>query len=179
MELILGILVVAVAILTAMLLRYQNKIKHKNTRLIQFYLDKKFINKIILTYLNSDKPQDKFCLELIESIKEYFCLDDIIIINNFGLENTLLGKQIEDFVKDNYSQLKLQQEQSNNMISTTINITQGSFKLYLNRASNSHEPKSLIICALKEPPSLSTDDIHSLESATNLLRSFIQNFIMD
>ena len=98
---------------------------------MQFYLDKKFINKVILSSLNSnEKFQTKICLELIEYIKEYFQLYDIIIMQPTNLEKirdkNSFRDQVKTLINNKYEGMELK-PRKDNIIIETIKIIQNNF----------------------------------------------------
>jgi hypothetical protein len=146
---------------------------------MQFYLDKKFINKAILHSLNStDKLKTKFCLELIDSIKEYFQLYDIIIMQPTNLEGNVdsnsFRNQVKILVNNKYESLKLKPSKDS-IITDTIKIMHSNFQLYFYPNSYEDNNKRLIICATKPPHTLNKDDIASIEIVINLLRLYLNN----
>lgn len=63
---------------------YKKMIDQKNIQLIQFYLDTKFICKGLIDSLRISDPLE-FCKGLIAEVKEYYNLEDIIIINSIKI----------------------------------------------------------------------------------------------
>jgi len=80
------IAIIMMIILIIKLLRFKKELDDKNIKLIQFYLDKKFINKSIANIIES-KCWNQFHSDLIENIKEYFQFDDVVCLKIFDIEN--------------------------------------------------------------------------------------------
>lgn len=57
------------------------KLSMQNVQLIQLYLDKKFIDKLLNIVTEANKRADDALEDILSDIKEYFHLDDIVIYN--------------------------------------------------------------------------------------------------
>ena len=78
------------------IMRYKKEVDEKNMQLMQFYLDAKFINKALVDSLKLSHSIN-FCKDLIERIKDYYHLEEIIIIDsltNIAVVNKNINKDM-------------------------------------------------------------------------------------
>ncbi len=162
------ICVVIIIILAVKLSSLKKELDDKNVRLIQFYLDKKFINKSIVNlayYYEIDQSH----LDFIENIKNYFQIEDIVMLtkNNSIFKTSSSNKQLDKFVQDKVAHQNLDL-QPFYISSESILTKQGQYKLYFYPyLENSFN--NIIICVKKEPGSLNKDEISTLKDLLNLL----------
>jgi hypothetical protein len=97
-----------VLILIIMVFKYRNLLNKKNVQLIQFHLDTKFLYKNLVKSITISDTS-RFCIELIASIKEYYNLEDIIIIDTIkmisGENNTVLRNEIIRHIQANFTKI--------------------------------------------------------------------------
>jgi len=124
------ICVVIIIILTVRLSSLKKELDDKNVRLIQFYLDKKFINKSIVN-LAYHYDIDQSYLDFIENIKNYFQLEDIVMLtkNSSIFKTSSFNKQLDKFVQDKIAHQNLNL-QSFHITYESITTNQGQYKLY-------------------------------------------------
>lgn len=152
---------------------YKKIIDEKNVKLIQFYLDMKFLWKAIISNLNvSDTSQ--FCHLLINDIKEYFNLEDIIIVDSIRMvkeeKNTLMRRSVLNFISNNFARVikKLAEE---NLYESDFMFKNKRFALYITAITPDVINDGLIVCVEKRPSLLSKHEIISLENCINLLKT--------
>jgi len=155
-------------------IRYKKVLNNKNVQLIQFHLDTKFLCKSLIESLNVSNSI-VFCNTLIKTIKEYYNLDDIIIIDSLsmmnGENNTAARNEILKFIQCNI------QEISKNLYAHRLtklsmnNPNQIQYILYLSRLMEQDEGDGLIVCVEKTPALLNKNEKTSLENCINLLKT--------
>jgi len=161
------ICVIIIIALVIKLLQAKKELDDKNIRLIQFYLDKKFISKSLMNIMDSDNI--KQChVDMVEDIKDYFQLDDIVILKNDDaisnafflnepIKELLLEKEANDNINVQYSHI----------IYESIITNKGQYTLYL-YSYLAKNPKNIIICVKKESCNLNNDEISTLKDLLNL-----------
>ena len=110
LNVILSVLVVVLLLVVKKIFNWKQKIDKKNVRLMQLYLELKFLYKN-LTDSAAITSSTVFCRNLIASIKEYYNLEEIVIIDsvkmNFQSSNmNLLKKTVYDLVQQNEAEVK-------------------------------------------------------------------------
>ena len=84
--------------LLAVNIHFRQSNEDKDVKLIQFYLDLKFIYHQIAEFSKFDNRQ-KFAVELKRNMQEYYHLEDILILDSIGMakaekNNFLSGKRL-------------------------------------------------------------------------------------
>jgi len=80
-NIIILIAILLQCILVASVLKYRKRLDEQNKKLIQFYLDAKFICKHLVESLTISDSSN-FCNALLHEIKEYYNLDDILVVDS-------------------------------------------------------------------------------------------------
>lgn len=70
-----------VAYLVILVRDYKIKLSTQSVQLIQLYLDKKFIDKLLSVVTEANQRSSDALEDMLSDIKEYFHLDDIVIYN--------------------------------------------------------------------------------------------------
>jgi hypothetical protein len=158
------------------IIKYERQINEKNMQIIQFYLDGKFLSKNLADSLRISDSSD-FCASLINRIKEYYNLEDIIVIDSIkmlaGENNTLLRSEIVYYIQDNMATIL------NNLndydLSKFSTFSKGKrYEIYVSRIiSKEQAGDGLIICVENAPTLLSKQERESLEISVNLLKNRI------
>lgn len=167
------ILVTSYFLLFYLLFKLKKSVNEKNVRLIQYYLDMKFINKSLLGNLNVSNPS-VFCKKLIDDIKEYYNLEDIIIIDSIRMvndeRNTALRAKVIDYIADNIQFIE-QQLQDKEFLTVTIGYNVNRCVLHISSIMPQQINDGLIICIENSPSLLSENEVASLENILNLLKT--------
>jgi hypothetical protein len=163
------ICILIIIILTIKLSSLKKELDDKNVRLIQFYLDKKFINKTIVNLAYYYKPGQSH-LDLIENIKNYFQLEDVVVLtkDNTVFKTSCSNEQIDKFVHDNITQQGLNM-QPLNIRYESLTTSQGQYQLYFYPYFMNNDINNVIICVKKEPSNLNKDEVSTLKDSLNLL----------
>ena len=152
---------------------YKKIIDNKNIKLIQYYLDAKFLAKHLRSNIDASDPS-VFCKSLIDDIKEYYNLEDVLIIDSmrsiYSERNTALRAKIIDFIADNFGFVEA--KLSKGCFVTLNTSCQGrEYVLHLSSIISSHDNDGLIVCIEKSPSLLSENELLSLENIVNLLKT--------
>lgn len=155
---------------------HRTTIERKNIKLIQLYLDAKFVLKCINGSIASNSALDAAYL-LIDYIKDYYGFEDIITLNlkisspisiNSNLTSNVIeyvGK-IRNRINDG---LRL-----NNFFIDSFSYNNNIYNLYIssckNKSDDLRNDTGFIIGVDRNPKKLSEKDITSLESSINLLK---------
>lgn len=153
--------------------RYKKALDSKNVQLIQFHLDTKFLCKGLIDSL-SISDSSIYCNSLIKRIKEYYNLEDIIIIDSLsmmaGENNTATRSEIVDFIQKNIQQIT-KNLHDHRLTKISIDNSQMQYVLYLSRLMEKDEGDGLIVCVEKTPALLNKNEKISLENCINLLKT--------
>jgi len=154
-------------------INYKKILDKKNIQLIQFHLDTKFICKGLIDSLCiSDSAA--FCNALTKKIKEYYNLEDIIIIDSMsmidGENNTALRSEVLNFIQKNIKQIT-RNLHDHKLTKVSINNAQMQYVLYLSRLMAKDEGDGLIVCVENSPALLNKNEKTSLENCINLLKT--------
>lgn len=152
---------------------YKQEIQNKNIKLIQFYLDMKFMWKGLTDNLNITNTAE-FCHKFMIDIKEYFSLDDIIIIDSLKMarneKNTLLRRAVIDYIKGSAPRIeKLLQD--NTLLSLKYVFEEKNYTLYVTSITPDVVNDGLVIAVESDPSLLSQNELVSLENCINLLKT--------
>lgn len=152
---------------------YKKTIERKNIKLIQFYLDMKFIWKGILDNLNISDTAE-FCRKLIIDIKEYYNLDDLIIVDSIAMvkdeKNTPLRNAVINDISDKIDNIIIALE-NQNFITEYLEFNDKSYILYISPITPDVVNDGLIVCVERRPSLLSEHEKISLENSVNLLKT--------
>lgn len=152
---------------------YKKVLDNKNVQLIQFHLDTKFLCKGLIDSL-SISDSVTFCNALIKKIKEYYNLEDIIIIDSLsmmdGENNTAARSEIVNFIQNNIKQIT-KNLHDHKLTKVSIDNSQMQYVLYLSRLMGKDEGDGLIVCVENTPALLNKNEKTSLENCINLLKT--------
>ncbi len=165
-NLTLTIIIVGIILIIKSFLSYQSTIKEKNFRLIQFYLDKQFINKLSLDLLSFNRSRHNY-LEIADNIKEHFQLHDLLILADDNLSNSPymfnFKPQVEQFVgKVTQQQIQLE----DNIYIKNLESSGSDYILYFYYKFHASH---LVVCIQKDLYQLSKEDLETLKTSINLL----------
>ncbi len=152
---------------------YKKMIDQKNIQLIQLYLDTKFICKGLIDSLRISDPS-VFCKGLMGEIKDYYNLEDIIIIDSIkmvdGENNTVLRSEVIKFIQKNIKQISGDLNE-HKLVKLSMSILEKKYVLYLSRLITTDEGNGLVACIEHAPSLLNTHERISLENCINLLKT--------
>jgi hypothetical protein len=150
---------------------FKKLLEEKNLRLIQLYLDAKFIRKITWDNLNISDTK-KFCESVTRDVIPYFNLEDIIITSldtTTQPGNNSLRKDVIKFTRDNLEQID-DLFQNRGFIQLKFDLSHGKFELYISPIKDTVS-QGLIICVENAPVLLSENELSSLEVCINLMKA--------
>ncbi|MDP4709449.1 MAG: hypothetical protein NWS20_05585 [Rickettsiaceae bacterium] len=153
--------------------RYQKEIDEKNMQLMQFYLDSRFINKSLVDSLKASHSIN-FCKDLIERIKDYYHLEEIVIIDSV----TKIAEVNKNLSKD--TSIAFTKEDIKPILNQLIRHEIKEFKmmsggkdyiLHISKLSTTAKSDGVIICIESTPSLLNKHEKLGLENALNLLKN--------
>lgn len=151
----------------------KKEMQSKNVRLIQFYLDMKFMSKGLNDSLGITNTTE-FCYKLMEDIKDYFSLDDIIIVDSLRMakdeKNTPLRRSAIEFTKRNSPKIKKLLTKSSFFTLDFVHDNE-KYTLYITSITPDIVNDGLIIAVESHPILLSKNELISLENIVNLLKN--------
>lgn len=175
-------LIVVTAVLTALFLliriffKWKGRFDKKNMQLMQLYMELKFLYKNIQEGIIDEAPTN-FCSRLIASIKEYYNLENLIIVDAIKMElNNVnlppIKKTIYEFLLNNEQNLKniLKEE---DVVVKVLEIEYEKYVLYIFSMDIDTETSTngFIICIENYPSLLSKNELIGLKSNISLLKA--------
>lgn len=153
---------------------YRMLVEEKNLKLIQFYLDMKFIWQCISHALSSSNNIDA-CNRLVDSIKDYYSFEDLLVVGSSTFtcsgKDTKLKRDVAVYIAQNNLRIK---EFLNNhdFFIESFAHQDINYNLYINSTSNSKNSKEdgLIVSVDRNPYILSQNEMICFESCINLLK---------
>jgi hypothetical protein len=168
-------LILISALLIAKIIALSNEIKNKRVRLMQFYLDRKFLYNIIVKkeqYVTNQEFLDNF----LQNVKIFFQLEDVVITTGEKLpeiiaENDNLNKIICEKILKYYKKKEILLDESNKLY-LTFEYDDINYDSYVFFSPDKDKSKNtIIICIKKSNIILSNDEIYTLDILFNFLRT--------
>lgn len=146
----------------------------KNLNLMQLYLELKFLYKNLILSTQTSSSEN-FCIELILAIKEYYNLEEVIVVDSIHMEFktrtiSLLKKEIYNFVQCNLYTLK-EKFKTKDVVVLNTKINNKKCILYIAELARGIDCDGFIICVENFPSLLSKNELLGLESNINLLKT--------
>jgi len=155
------------------IIKYKRLLDEKNVKLIQFYLDMKFLWKGVLDSL-SIPDSTRFCIKLIDDMKEYYNLEDIIVIDSIRMldkeNNTALRSKVIHYIVHNIGKIE-QRLKSQKFVKNKVKIDDMQLVLHISLIAPQAINDGLVVCVEKYPSLLSEHELISLETSVNLLKT--------
>lgn len=162
-----------IVLLIYKILYYRKLLDKKNVQLIQFYLDTKFLCQNMAESLTIPNPAF-FCSKLLQKIKEYYNLEDIIIIDSIkmitGENNTRLRSDVIKYIQKNADNI-LKNLDEYELIKYNFSTINKNYEIYISRIVSKEEGDGLIVCVENAPTLLTKQEKTSLENCLNLLKN--------
>lgn len=156
------------------LFNVENLLKKRNLKLMQFYLDIRFISKLIHDNLYAGSSSE-FCQRIISDIMEYYDLKDLIILDYvnepISQSDLLLRREILEFINQNNDTIKEHLEEEEFMKIRFHSITSKNLLLYISALKNKDSQAGVIICVGNNSTLLGDAEIYTLKSCLDLLRT--------
>lgn len=170
------ILISVVALLIVLLYKisqYIKKIDNKNMQLMQFHLDSKFMHKGLIQSLRSSDSK-KFCIALMQQIKDYYNLEEIIIVDSvkmMGKDKKSITKGAAiNFLREDIEPM-LRMLSSHELKKFNITSDKRNYILYISRLAIVEDSDGVVICVENVPSLLGKNEKRGLENCINLLKN--------
>lgn len=152
---------------------YRVLLEEKNLKLIQFYLDMKFIWQCISQTLSNTSTMSA-CNKLIDSIKDYYSFEDLIVFgsNSFPCkeEGGVVRKDVMNYISQNKLRIK-EFLKGHDFFIEDFWYQEINYNLYITSASNSSKiDNGFIIGIDRNQHTLSRNEMVCLENSINLLK---------
>lgn len=155
------------------LFSYSKLVDEKNVQLIQFHLDSKFLYKNLVDSISISNTS-QFCSKLIRNIKEYYNLEDIIVIDSIkmisGENNTYLRSEVIKYIQKNIAKVNAAIS-GHRLARFSCPTREGDVVMYIASITSHDEADGLIICVEQAPALLTKQEKSSLENSINLLKT--------
>lgn len=171
---ILTVLVVTIHVQACYkIMKYKKEVDEKNMQLMQFYLDSRFMNKALVDSLKFPHSIN-FCKDLIEKIKDYYHLEEIIIIDsvtNIIEINKNINKDMNIlFTKEDIAPI-LHELMGHEVKEFNMKIKEQEYVLHISKLSSIEKSDGVIICVELAPSLLNKNEKLGLENSINLLKN--------
>jgi hypothetical protein len=173
-EVYIVISIVVFSLSVTIAIKWKNRLDKKNLKLMQLYLELKFLYKN-LNHSVEISSHENFCTELISSMKEYYNLEEIVIIDSIKMEFksktiTLLKKEIYNFLQNNLISIR-EDFKNKNIIAKNVKVNHKKYILYIAELAPGISTDAFIICVENYPTLLSKNELLGLETNINLLKT--------
>jgi hypothetical protein len=159
--------------LITIIFNYKKLLDEKNMQLIQYYLDGKFLYKNLVNSTSISNTSE-FCIQLMKNIKEYYNLEDVIVIDSIimlsGENNTLLRSEIIKYIQKNITRIRATIE-GHRLARFSCKIRDSTYVMYVSSIASKDEGDGLIVCVEQAPSLLTKQEKQSLECSINLLKT--------
>lgn len=168
------VLLCAIFIIAKSLLIWKKKLEKKNTKLIQLYLELKFLYKNLATSAAVNCSTD-FCKHLVLSIKEFYNLEEIVIIDSIKIDfksNNInfLKKEVYNYAQKSSKEIKRRIKNKKYLVQYA-EIKSTRYILYIFDLAHNIDCEGFIICIENYPTLLNENELIGLESNVNLLKT--------
>lgn len=174
LNLIIMVLVLLQGMSLYQLYYYRSRFKKKDLQLIQYYLDIKFLHNILADNFLISNDKD-FCMNGIAFAKEYFNLDEIIMIDSIKELSALDGEK-DSLKRSVIRYIAMHKEDFSDTLSEsellqlkTI-IQNHDTNLYVSPFISDESSDGMIICVETSPSLLSEMEVATLTAFINLLK---------
>lgn len=169
-----GLLAVVLSWIAARIYKWKSKVDKKNLRLMQLYLELKFLYKN-LTDSAVVTSSTVFCRNLILSIKEYYNLEEIVIIDSvkmsFQSNNmNVLKKAVYSLVQKNEVEIKRRLD-GKTSVTQYMEIDGKKYIFYIFDLIPDVGCDGFIVCVENYPTLLTKSELLGLENNINLLKT--------
>ncbi len=170
--------IAAVAMLSVALskkiFKWKKDIDKNNVQLMKLYLELKFLYKNLAESANIS-CSTSFCLNLIDAMKEYYNLSEVVVIDSISIglisnKMNLLKKNVFQVAKENCKQIQ-QELKIKNMYKKVFKFNKKDYMLYIFKIAQDIESESFIVCVENSPSLLTKNELIGLENNVNLLRT--------
>lgn len=149
------------------------KLTNQTAKLVQLYLDKQFITKILRMLVYSNDNNEMFT-QILKNIKEYFELDDVIFYNlsdkpGIELSPKVFGSNnITQYVNDNQQEI-VQSLEFNKVFIKKVTIQNRDLILYIVGLED-ESPNTLVLFIQYSRYSREELNSHDLDTLSNAIR---------
>mgnify|MGYP006073655903 CR=1 FL=1 len=170
LEIILTILfVISCFYIFYRIINCKKEIEEKNIKLMQFYLDSKFMNKALVDSLKYSNSIN-FCKDLIEQIKSYYNLDEIVIIDSITkINKNFTTKTNIQFTKESIEPMVCKLS-GHTIQEFKMQIMENEYILYMSKLSSEDQNDGIVIGVELAPSILNKNEKLGLENLINLLK---------
>ncbi len=169
---LLVILFIIYAVLVYKLILYKKIIKQKNIQLMKFYLDMKFLEKNLYDCF---QVNDNLlcCNKLIDNIKIYYTLEDLLIIDlinkSYDTQNLSLQSKIISYIAKNIERIEYRLKQEV-FLEASIEYLDTEYILHISAIKTASFNNGLVVCIESKMGLLTQFELHSLRNSINLLK---------
>jgi hypothetical protein len=168
------LLLVLLIVVSIVHIYWAKKLNKQNLQLIKLYLELKFLHKNLIQSA-SIKNSKEVCAKLISSIREYYNLEEIIVIDLLKKEPelTVLKENIYNFVQENALHVKSRMK-NKSFLTQYFKVKEREYMLYIFKLNVADTNcSSFITCVVDYGALLEKYELMGLESHVSLLRTRI------
>lgn len=156
---------------------YKSKLKTQRLKYINLYLNKKFID-IALDIITKNNNEGNICVHMINKIKEYFQLDEVMIWGDeksslaIKINNPVIQKEVYDFIAFNINEIEEKLKFQSCVIYKWI-INKVDTTIYITSVRVDVRPH-LLVCICNSTFCLETSELEMFQGTVqNIIRSAI------
>lgn len=171
-ELLLILALLMQAITIYKIIHYKKTIDKKNMQLLQFHLESKFLHKGLVNSLKCSDSR-KLCRNLMQQIKEYYNLEEIIIVDSvkmMGEDRNFTKGAVINFLRQDIEPM-IRMLKSHELKKFNLDIGKQTYVLYISRLAIVDGSDGVIICIENAPSLLTPTEQKGLENSINLLKN--------
>lgn len=171
------ILVVGLVYSILLINQYKQKYDHQSSKLIQTYLNKEFITRVLNIIMNDSTSHSDKILIIMAKIKEYFDLDEIILYNQnshteINYSGTFVSNIIRDYIEQNIRSIS--DSLKNKCIDIrTMNNENTNFSLYIIPIEDNSKVTFVVFAQSNKGGSLNSGDLETLSNPIRIILSAI------
>ncbi len=154
---------------------YNLLLEEKNLKLIQFYLDIKFISQCVSKTLSTISASDA-CNSLVDSIKNYYSFEDLLVFNSkyftSGAQDTPLAKNVAIYINQSNCRIKDFLKNQDDFFIENFCYQGLDYSLYITATSSSLDSKEdgLIVSVDRHQNRFSKNEMICLKTSISLLK---------
>ncbi len=159
------------------LLHYFSHFNHQNLKIINLYLERKLINKL-LSIITDHSIQDTL-EEILDLLKEYYQFEEIVVynpsnkltINKISYKNSHLKTIIQEYVNKNYSEIN--DNLSKNEIIINTSCLSSKIKIFITKVNNQLEIIRPLLIFIEGKNKITSQEIATIVTSIKPLISLI------
>ena len=157
--------------------QYKTRYDHQSSKLIQTYLNKEFVTRVLNIMVSSTESRKDKIIMLISKIKDYFDLDEIVFYNTEDYINdihhgTFYRNIIRQYIDENICSIS-EALSTNSIDIRKMKYDKIHFMLYIIPIENNSKMKCIVFVQNNQDSILNSRDIDTLSKPIRIILSAI------